>query len=159
MPIELSKLTADPVLQDEGKWFEYGDPKDEVAFHLSYIGNKSYIKKRNKLFADARRKNRNRDLPPEMEEALVNEAMIGTVLRDWRGINHEGTPFEFSRDNAIRFLSLAKEARDFIMIEATVLENFQLPTGDDTSTEDQPSADLKSGVDVGVAEQSQAGDA
>jgi hypothetical protein len=141
--MDIGEVIADESLQETGIWIPY---RDGAEFLIAYSGRKKYRDKLGKVSARARRMNRGRDLGTAEIDSVTVEAMIDTVLLDWKGITKDGKPYTYTKENAEWWLRRSPELRDFIFGEATNLANFQPPEGEAES--ESPQAQLKSGSDV-----------
>jgi hypothetical protein len=79
-------------------------------------------------------------------DAITVEAMVGTVVLDWRGITKGGEPFPYNEENAKWFLTRSSELRDFLFAEANNILNFQDHRPEETVS--SPLADTKSSPEV-----------
>jgi hypothetical protein len=57
-------------------------------------------------------------------QKILIEAMIGTILLDWKGLENDGRPFPYSEDNAREILSQSEVLRDFVSDKAQHIGNF-----------------------------------
>jgi hypothetical protein len=139
--MDTEELIADESLQETGVWIPF---RDGCEFLIAYSGRKKYRDRIGKTSARLRRMNRGRELTTGEIDQVNVEAMVGTVLLDWKGITKEGQPFPFTAENAKWWLSKSTELRDFIFGEAATIGNFQ-KEGEAASDK---LADLKSGSDI-----------
>ncbi|CAN5576239.1 hypothetical protein BH20VER3_BH20VER3_16550 [soil metagenome] len=107
---------------EQAAWIDF-DKTQGVAFLIAPIGNPAASKKLISLAGDDLQAQR------KIAPAVYIEAMIGTVLLDWRGLNHEGKPFTFSHENARTVLSQSEAIRDFISEKSLELDNQASPSG------------------------------
>jgi len=101
---------------EQAVWIDF-DKTQSVAFLIAPIGNPAATKKLISLAGDYLQAQR------KIAPAVYIEAMIGTVLLDWRGLTHEGKPFTFSHENARTLLSQSEAIRDFISETSLELDN------------------------------------
>jgi hypothetical protein len=144
--MDIDEVIADESMQETGIWIPF---RDGAEFLIAYSGRKKYRDKIGKLSARERRKNRGRELTAAEADAVTIEAMIDTVLLNWRGITKAQADFPFSRMNADWWLKRSPELRDFIFAEANNLSNFQPEGGEEASS---PLADTKSSTDMAIGE-------
>ena len=160
MGLKIGEFIADQKPQEEGVWIDF-DEEQGVAFKIAYIDNRKYTNAFASLSMKARRKNRGRELPPHIFTQVTNEAMVGTILLDWKGLKDEiddpdkpgqkkEVEFPFNEKNALRLLKESKVFRDFIQEESMILDNFQ--QGDAAPEEASDKEELKSGAAVAADE-------
>jgi S-DNA-T family DNA segregation ATPase FtsK/SpoIIIE len=102
---------------DHGIWIDY-DQARTIFFRIAPAKNRAFADKFLKLAGGGS------SLPPNIDPALIIEAMIDTVLLDWHGVTtDDGKPFEYSTDNARTLLSQSDVIRDFVSEEAVRLNN------------------------------------
>ncbi len=144
--MDIAQLKADPALVGEGVWKVYqneGEP-NEVAFKIGYFRDAKYENRYNRLLMSARRKTRARDLPVEFATEALIKAMVGHIVKDWRGLTKGDQPFEYSDENCQEFLTAVPEVREWLMAESSILENFQVIHDDDNTEEPADTRALKS---------------
>lgn len=112
---------TDEKLENEGVLIPIGNAK----FMVARSGNKAYVKALSTFME------RNEKLlgtkGDESEEAYLKgliEIMADTVLLDWEGVEFDGEPLPYNRENAIRVLSI-KDFRREIQRQAEDIENFK----------------------------------
>ncbi len=66
-----------------------------------------------------------RDLPDDVAESMTIEATAETLLLDWDGIEDNGTPLPFSKDNARRLLADLPDFRDAVAFLSMQAETFR----------------------------------
>lgn len=148
--LDIKALFADEDKQSAGVWKTY-DRETGAAALIAYIGNPAYEKKLDRLLLKARRKTRNRELSNIEFKNVVIEAMIGTVLLDWRQFGNEGQPFVYNENNARMFLRKSLDFNNFVQGEAGDITNYQEGHEGDEEEEGGLPADkaaLKSGAPV-----------
>lgn len=103
-------------------WIDF-DKAQGVAFLIAPVGNPAATEKLISLAGDDLRAQR------KIAPAVYIEAMIGTVLLDWRGLDQDGKPFSFSHENARTLLSQSEAIRDFISEKSLELDSQASPSG------------------------------
>jgi len=145
--MDIKAFIADSDKEQQGVWLDY-DANKGVAFKIAYIGSSRYDDKLNRIAAAVRRRNRTRVLPASVVLGVTVDAIIDTILLDWKGLENNGQPFEYNAENAKLLLTQSKEIRDFVQVEAAVLENFQATNHESQSAETEGESaheELKSG--------------
>lgn len=145
--MQIQKLKPDADKQTNGVWITYDG---EAQFLIAYMDDTNYDAKVKRMSLAARRKSRTRGLPAALEIEVQVKSMVGTLLRDWKGLddgvdeNGKDIPFPYTVENANRLLTESKDVRDFLQIECSILANFQRDESEEGEGEDEPKADLKS---------------
>lgn len=140
-----SSMKPDPDIQKEGKWFSYNEENGPDVL-LAHFGDLRYQRKLTRL--GLTRRNRTGELPTE----VINEAMFGTVVRDWKRLEDDNdNPIPFTLDNLLKEFETNFELRTFCQTKANDVTNFQRkPNTVEEVTEEgelpPDRADLKSGV-------------
>jgi hypothetical protein len=100
--------------KEEGVWCRYVHDTD-ISVRIASIRNESFVGKMAQIRTSC-------DGPSSKREcALIIDALIGTVLLDWRGLTHQEQPFVFSTDNARILLSQSVELLAFVTEQAVKL--------------------------------------
>jgi hypothetical protein len=117
MAIDISETIGDLNAQENGVKREY---RDGIHFQIAYSGNKKYRNYLQQRMTQARRGNRNRDLPPEVTQEITVEAMAKHIVKGWDkgAFTDGGKPFEYSPENALELLKKSSEIRDFVSEES-----------------------------------------
>lgn len=136
--MDIAKLAADPELA-KGKWFPF---EDDVEFLIAYGASSKYRKKQQRLLMKARLSRGDRDIT-EISESVNIETLFKTVLLDWKGLTENGQPFEFTLENAKRFLMAPNGALNFILAEANTKANFQEASDEAEEDDDEPATGKK----------------
>lgn len=97
-----------------GVWFK-ADGDSTAEFLIAPTNNPAAIQKMISLAGDELRAGL------KVETAVMIEAMIGTILLDWRGVTRDGQALPFSPDNIRLLLSESEQVRDFIADKAMEL--------------------------------------
>ena len=66
-----------------------------------------------------------RDLPDDVAEQMTVEAAVEALLLDWDGIDDNGAPLPFSKDNARRLLTELPDFRDAVAFLSMQAETFR----------------------------------
>ena len=118
-------LNADAGSRQTGVWFDVDKEKTpEVAMRIASMESRRFKKKYARLNFDAAQNSVGEQLSPEATRKILIEAMIGTILLDWRGLENHGKPFTYSEYNAREILSQSEVLRDFVSDKAQQIENF-----------------------------------
>jgi hypothetical protein len=85
---------------------------------IASIENRSFKKKYARLTFDAAKKSVSDQLPANVTGKILIEAMIGTILLDWKGLENQGKPLPYSEYNAREILSQSEVLRNFVSEKA-----------------------------------------
>src|SRR5439155_18550861 len=106
---------ANAGVRETGVWFDFDKEKTPgFAMRIASIENRRFKKKYARLTFDAAQHSASDQLPSDKTQNILIEAMIGTILLDWRGLENDGKPFSYSEDNAREVLSQSGAIRDFV---------------------------------------------
>jgi hypothetical protein len=109
-------------LENEGAWVELGDG---ASVKVARLGNKLNADLIKKLIKPHKVALRNDRLPDDVMEKITIEAMATTLLLDWKGIEDDGKPVPYTKENAVRLLTEYKDFRDQISAFSNELAIFQ----------------------------------
>lgn len=110
--MDLSTFKTDKTKETEGTWFDVD--ADGTAVLVARSGNKKYNKLLEKLVKPHRHALRSRNVPDELIEKLMAEAMAGTILLDWKGFTLEGKDLPYSQSTAKEMLQAYPDFRKMI---------------------------------------------
>ncbi|NUB24710.1 hypothetical protein [Azospirillum brasilense] len=122
--MDISKLKTDSSLEEDGVWVPLGDARIKVA----RMGNKRYQAAFNRRMTPHKNAARAGIVSDDVVEGILIEVIAETVLRDWEGIDDEGVPVPYSRENAVRILTDIKAFRDIVVSIADRMETFRRET-------------------------------
>jgi len=118
-------LNANAGPRETGVWFDVDKEKyPGFAMRIASIENRSFKKKYARLTFDAAKKSVSDQLPADVTGKILIEAMIGTILLDWKGLENQGKPLPYSEYNAREILSQSEVLRNFVSEKARQIENF-----------------------------------
>lgn len=117
--MNIAKLRTDETASQQGKWFDYDDG---ARFLIAATNNPAHTKAMGKIAQKRARAVRVDDT--DAAEKLFIETLPETVLLGWEGLDDDGKPFPFNRENALRLLRESRPLRDFIVMEANNTANF-----------------------------------
>lgn len=118
--MDIKSFTGDES-RAEGVWIPHHDDPN-TQFKLTYVGENNYRDYIAQKFARAR-KGRTFIAAPK-ERAIILDAIIKFLLKDWKGITKDGEEYPFNHENARKLLFDSPALRDFIVFEADNIENF-----------------------------------
>jgi hypothetical protein len=95
-----------------GKWFDFDE--DGAAFMLRRIPNDDYEECVERLTKERIRKFRRNEISRMSKINIVIEAIVETVLLDWRKIEWNGKKLPFSKENALMVLKDEKAGRSIV---------------------------------------------
>lgn len=117
--MKITSILVDKTKSDEGVWVEYSEgakiklAKSENPKHIR--AQERFTKKRSWHKTDI-----------EKRQKDLDQALVGTVLLDWKGFEAEdGTDFPFNKENAFFLLQNSPDFRQFVILEASDMANFQ----------------------------------
>ena len=128
----------------EGVWIPYPDDSD-VSFKLAYTGENEYVDYTTERLTKARRGRR--DVPQERVRAIMIDALSKFIVRDWKGLESDGKPWPYSVENAKNLLTSSTKLRDFVVNEASEMDNFS-KNGASAEPEETATGALKSDPEV-----------
>lgn len=147
--MKLSDFNLDPVKIEQGVWRQFDD--DGTAFKIASTSKRAYQDKLGKMMTKMMNQSRAREITQTQRDDIVNKAMLGTIVMDFRGwLNDDGSDMPFTVENVYAMLSHQNtRIRDFIRNEAGDDDNFKPDTGEGGADgELPPEARLKSGAQI-----------
>jgi hypothetical protein len=135
-------LNASAGPRETGVWFDFDKEKEPgFAMRIASIENRRFKKKYARLSFDAAKGSVSDQIAPEVRQKVLIEAMLGTILLDWKGLNVRkdpagtgsggiyvyagiGEPATYSEHYAREMLSKSEVLRDFVSNKARQIENF-----------------------------------
>lgn len=109
-------------LENEGVWVPMGDG---CQVKIARAGNKENRELIKRLVAPHKVALRNNRLPEDTLDTLTIEAMATTILLDWKGMEEDGKPVPYTKENAVRLLTDYKDFRDQVSASSTEMALFQ----------------------------------
>jgi len=104
----------------------------ESWIRVARLGNQKF----NQCFDRLQKQNRvngMKKLSPEVTEKLLIEAIAETILVDWSGLSYKGEEIAYSKENAIKMLTEAKDWLDEIVTLAKNMETFRIQDMEDSA--------------------------
>ena len=118
-------LNANAGPRETGVWFDVDKEKyPGFAMRVASIENRRFKKKYSHLSFDAAKSSVSSQLPADVTRKILIEAMIGTILLDWKGLEDQGKPTTYSEYYAREVLSQSEVLREFVSEKAKHIENF-----------------------------------
>jgi hypothetical protein len=114
--MDLAKFKTDPKLEQDGVWVPLGDAQLRIA----RLNNPRMAAG----YAARIRPYRGSAIPDAEGERIMIECLAEYVLLDWKGVTHDGAPFDYSTENAKAALKI-KDFAEFVMERAREMELFQ----------------------------------
>lgn len=114
-------VTTNTKLEEEGTWVPY--PYDEkIEVLLVRFNSKPVQKKFEQLYKVNRKALRSKKLQGEITRQVIAE----DILKDWKGLEEDGKPFKYSKENALKLVNdpSAHDFVDWICDESQNLLNF-----------------------------------
>lgn len=111
--MELRNFVADTDLEREGVWFDLGQGFEIKIARQSTPEYRAALKRVTKPF---RRQLMNDSLPDEKLQQLLGEVYAMVLVKDWKGLEENGVPVEFSPKKAKEILTnpAYHELRDLV---------------------------------------------
>jgi len=132
MTTNLSNLyQIDESLENEGVLVEISQ---DIKIKVAAMGNKEYLKIKEKVFKPYRGAKKRNNLDQNVEEDLYNQIMAKTVLIGWEGIkDEEGKEVPYSYEKAYEILSdpTMKHFKATVLEIALEAETFRSQDKDD----------------------------
>jgi hypothetical protein len=134
-------LNVDAGPRETGVWFDVDkETAPEFALRIASIENRRFKKKYARLSFDAAKSSVSDQISPEVHQKVLIEAMLGTILLDWKGFNVRkdptgtgpsmhlspgtGDPLAYSEHYGREVLSKSEVIRNFVSEKARQIENF-----------------------------------
>lgn len=111
-------------LEKEGVWFDFGE---EVKFLVRRFGgtNIEVKKSMTKYYKPVARLVEKNLLDPDKEKKIMTKAFVESCLVDWKGVEIDGQPTDFSFDAAIKLFEGLPELLDTLVDCAQESENYK----------------------------------
>ena len=109
--------------EQEGKWEDFGEG---LSVKIARMGNPNYSKKFREIAKPYQKSIRRGTLGEQKSEELLIQAMADTILLDWKGLEENGKPVKFTREEAIRVMTEYPDFRDAVSEVAGAIETFKL---------------------------------
>ena len=93
---------------------------------VARMGNPRYRDCIKRLSSPYRVAGINDQIPPEVYQQMVREAVAETILVDWEGLTSDGDPVPYTRDKALVFCTDLKDFYDFVLTAASSMETFRM---------------------------------
>lgn len=141
--MDIEKLVGNVDKKKEGVWLNY--PPD-MEFRLAFLQNKDYQHYVSDRMMRARKGKRN--FPVGKSEEIITEALVKFIVKGWKGVTTSGAPYEFNAANVAWLLNEYPDFRNWVIEEASDIENFGGKSAEPSDEEDGPEGELKSGPEV-----------
>lgn len=115
---------TDPKAELDGVWVDYPlnpDIKLKIARFMNAHHEKT-LKRLRKPYTTY-----NKSPSDEQERKIFIESIAEAILLDWKGIEEDGKQIKYSKDEAVRIMSMdeARDFRDFIASVSAEMETFR----------------------------------
>lgn len=120
--MDIGALRTDTALEEEGVWRDIGDG---ARLKIARLGNPAYKAEWEKRSKPYKRQIRNDSLPTEKANELLYQCLARAVLLDWDGLDEDGQPVPYSRENAVRLLREIRDFRDLVVSLADDAEAYR----------------------------------
>lgn len=116
-------------MESSGIWFRISE---ELQFRVRRFGGKNSdkvrqaIAKYNKPYTLQIQKG---TLDPDLETELMTKAFVESCLTDWKGVEIDGEPQEFSTEKAIELLIELPELTNELIAHAQKIDNYKVELG------------------------------
>lgn len=109
----------------EGVWVAYGT--GGVEFLIARMGSPANRKAYERAQARFRQKIQRKRLTADERVEIMANTLADSILLDWRGPlqDADGNPLTYSRDLAYSIMKYDQDAREFVVEQADLAENFR----------------------------------
>ena len=121
--MNINDYKTDAALENDGVLVAFDDAKLRIASFGTKQHKQAVAKFRQKYSAQLAIK-RTAD---EANEQVTIEVMAEAILVGWENVTEGDEPLPYTRDNAIKLLSI-RTFRDFVAMQATDIQNFRAVT-------------------------------
>ncbi len=112
MLMDISKLVTSATATNQGRRFNFGD----AVLVIAASGNNEHRKALRRLYEPHNRAIvHGGSLDPAVATAIDDNAMADAVLVGWEGLERDGQPLPYSRENALWLLSNVAVIRQFVV--------------------------------------------
>lgn len=119
--MKITKFKVDKNKSTAGVWV-FWDADQDMGFLIARTGNN----KNRRAVDEATNKRGFQRLDPVLKEQAYEEAAIGTILLDWKGVeDDDGNEFPFNHENALWLFRNCPEIKSFIFEQAGEMSNFR----------------------------------
>ena len=101
------------------------DLGEGAKVRVARIGNPKFKLVFNRLTKPHKQMMQRGTLPEATGDSILIRAMAETILLDWEGIEEDGTPVEYNKEEVIRLLTEYKDFRDLIANLASDMDSFK----------------------------------
>lgn len=127
--MDLEKLFAqDDTAVEEGKWFNV---QKDVHFKIASVNSERYQTVFRTLTKDYRTAIRRKTMDPEVMEEIMKKVAAKTLLLDWKGLELDGKPFPYNKDNALYIMMNFDSAYILVMDYASDMEAYKVQQEED----------------------------
>lgn len=114
MDMNIFKTNAN--VEVTGVWHDLGDGKIKIARYNNPVYQKA-IRRLTTPFANLI--NAGTDESADKASEITIEAMAEAIVVDWKDVTDEGTPLEYSKENAVILLTKYPDFREWVSLKAT----------------------------------------
>jgi hypothetical protein len=144
--MDIKELAGDGNKKADGVWLKW--PPD-MEFRLGYLQGKEYQHYVQNRMMRARRGRS--DFPADKSDAIMVEALVKFIVKDWKGVTKNGEEYPCNPVNATWMLDNIPDFKNWVIEQANDIENFGGKSADGDVEEDTPAGDLKSGPEVAAS--------
>ena len=117
------QFKTDEKKEVEGIWV----PLSATArLKIARMGNTRYRECIKRLSAPYRIAGINSQIPTDVYQQIVREAVAETILVDWEGLTTDGHPRPYSKETALLFCTELKDFYDFVLTTSDSMETFRV---------------------------------
>lgn len=127
MTLQLNVRGQDPDKAAHGVWIPY---EDEIEFLVARANTPEYREAVRKITRQNKRQIENGTMSEAKSDRIMADLMAEHILVGWRGLSNNGEEFEYTRENAVAFLSDPQylDIKEWIMAQAQDAENYRRET-------------------------------
>ncbi len=119
--MNLENFRTDQKLEEDGKWEDFGDG---CKLLIARAGNKKWKDCWKKISKPYRKQIKRETISETKADELIIEAMAMAILLDWENLRDGKELIEYSKENAIKVLSIP-DFREIVSEISQSMENYQ----------------------------------
>jgi hypothetical protein len=117
------QFKTDETKEVEGVWVSLSPT---ARIKVARMGNKAYrdfVKRKSLPYRQAGIIG---DIPPDVFQQIVREAVAETILVDWEGITTDGVTIQYSKEQALVFCTDLKDFYNLVLTASDNIETFRV---------------------------------
>ncbi|CAH1670771.1 MULTISPECIES: hypothetical protein [unclassified Chelatococcus] len=147
--MDMQSTKVDSVVIEGGEWVKDIPQMDDLELKVRGLGCaefKRHIARRQRALPKGAR-HRDGSIDPQLQETIATEAMIETILLDWRNLDDGGVPVPYSKEKAREYLTNPdyRLFRDAVSWAANTVANGDALADDDILGNSAPTSNGSTG--------------